>query len=916
VSAKAAIEVVAAKLVTPVIDPEYRVVLLDRKLSDHQAAGETKISPDPVSVDVYLKEETPAGYSGDAYAGGGKLKRSTADVEVFTDVACTTALAFDGSNVAALTHDQLVQGDKPQGKKLKLFLKGKKAGKFDLTLELEATDKKSIKVGDPHKQEMGVVELELEMHRYNVEIENPPPLEKLADDKKVKEGRVVHLQDGAKHGRAKLVVKKLEASQWPAGCESYDLVVEAEPVKKDGAGKVSLFETATGGSAKDKLQWQQKAVAAAQKVVWVEGTAETEQVRAIRVSLGLDRPADAHPPQQKQPKKHADWAPFTVVKLDKMAPDGQFAAASDDYKNGKYRQYVNLTAGLPAWAANKDYEVGDCRKNDSHDYEVITKGKSAASGGPTGTGADITDGGVHWKYAGINRGRTLKLRASLTKKLEKVGLRFALVPAATNGSTLPADWRPIATEHRYRDSTSAEVTVAAKGTTGKKNYTYWVVEKNAAGKVMGKGLGSTSAGNATLSATNHNEVKWNAVPGAAKYDVYLEGAGKLKADETATSFLHKGEAGDGKAVPEAPPKHILAQTDADGVAEAEVQLSLCGGDAFEAAVYLDQDPVLGPKNPVKSKAITVWRRFWYQKTYAVGFAVPDVTASHAEWRRLHVEMIKATDKPFEKATAPAGTFYPGWMITPGGADDEQGVVGSHNWVTLRGLFVADPEKPAVKAHVIACEHQWDAKGVSGIEDVWIDKSPSDEIVFAGIKVGVFKPPLDGGNVLDYGHYLEAATGVWQPLTEADVIVSKPRTEVGAVRVRLPAAATPPTAAQPVRVVIRVKKASGPWLGESSGSNILAVYRPAAADGEEGCESDYNDTVTHELGHSFKQVPEYGQQPEGTPDHPYQLRSNGNHCTYGNKKCMMYPSGPQPTAIHQFCEICSPYLRLQHMERFK
>jgi hypothetical protein len=56
---------------------------------------------------------------------------------------------------------------------------------------------------------------------------------------------------------------------------------------------------------------------------------------------------------------------------------------------------------ISAWAGNTAYALGDRRTHDSGKaYEVITAGTSAASGGPTGTGSNITDGSVHWKYLG------------------------------------------------------------------------------------------------------------------------------------------------------------------------------------------------------------------------------------------------------------------------------------------------------------------------------------------------------------------------------------------------------------------------------------------------------------------------------------------------------------------------------------
>lgn len=61
-------------------------------------------------------------------------------------------------------------------------------------------------------------------------------------------------------------------------------------------------------------------------------------------------------------------------------------------------------AAATAWVATTAYVVGDVRTNSSKIYRCITAGTSAGSGGPTGTGTDITDGTVHWRYLGDGTG--------------------------------------------------------------------------------------------------------------------------------------------------------------------------------------------------------------------------------------------------------------------------------------------------------------------------------------------------------------------------------------------------------------------------------------------------------------------------------------------------------------------------------
>lgn len=61
--------------------------------------------------------------------------------------------------------------------------------------------------------------------------------------------------------------------------------------------------------------------------------------------------------------------------------------------------WTAATAGTTQeWEASTDYIVGDRVTNSGNIYECITAGTSDSSGGPTTSGADITDGDAHWKY--------------------------------------------------------------------------------------------------------------------------------------------------------------------------------------------------------------------------------------------------------------------------------------------------------------------------------------------------------------------------------------------------------------------------------------------------------------------------------------------------------------------------------------
>jgi hypothetical protein len=53
-----------------------------------------------------------------------------------------------------------------------------------------------------------------------------------------------------------------------------------------------------------------------------------------------------------------------------------------------------------AWTGNTPYSLNEIVYNGTRFYKVTVAGTSAASGGPTGTTAGITDGGVTWNYQG------------------------------------------------------------------------------------------------------------------------------------------------------------------------------------------------------------------------------------------------------------------------------------------------------------------------------------------------------------------------------------------------------------------------------------------------------------------------------------------------------------------------------------
>jgi len=349
--AQQALTVKASNVVEPRLEVEYKVVLLDRKLSDHQEAGEKKIFAEPTYILVSAKQRQAE----PKYTKGAFLK-AAANIEAFTDEKCEDKDKLDLSQ--PIPNDKLFGGSP-----WKLYLKGKTKGKFTLSLELEDPGNPKIRKLGPVKIDMGVVELEMKLHWHdvaavkalqvdpdtdpvetyytNLKDKALPDQKAMTDEEKVKTGRLLHAQSNNNNGRAKLVVQKLDASQWPDGTDDYQIFIN--PTNASGA--VELWDKEWEGGAVNFPVGPVtvKDLKAAEKIYWVEGKTATKDFRQVMLDLTLDRPDKDAP--AKSPKRNADWARFTVaqikeLKIDYTATPGQAVAWDEPQK----RFYINLKA--------------------------------------------------------------------------------------------------------------------------------------------------------------------------------------------------------------------------------------------------------------------------------------------------------------------------------------------------------------------------------------------------------------------------------------------------------------------------------------------------------------------------------------------------------------------------------------------
>ena len=72
---------------------------------------------------------------------------------------------------------------------------------------------------------------------------------------------------------------------------------------------------------------------------------------------------------------------------------------------------VDVNFAATPWTASTTYKVGDLVRNNNNVYECDTDGTSASSGGPSGTGTNITDNSTRWdfKYSATGRENVLRL---------------------------------------------------------------------------------------------------------------------------------------------------------------------------------------------------------------------------------------------------------------------------------------------------------------------------------------------------------------------------------------------------------------------------------------------------------------------------------------------------------------------------
>ena len=377
---------------------------------------------------------------------------------------------------------------------------------------------------------------------------------------------------------------------------------------------------------------------------------------------------------------------------------------------------------------------------------------------------------------------------------------------------------------------------------------------------------------------------------------------------------------------------LTSSTDAEGwTPSIRVFVSQYGGDKIKVSAQADCEATGKPTGAkLETKQYVTWRRFWYQTTKPKAMAVAAPAASITAYDKVAAEMKAAETVEYEEADAPARTFYPSWMVGGKNGDAKEAVIGGHNREEYWKKFKEVKEQP-VKGHLILCHQQWDPYGTTDLLSYDLEKNPSDEITvdLKAWNAGILRPALKG-DVLASGTWKslapagDPAAGKNGNLSDGDILIEKGRSARNAIKIKLPAAAPDPTKH---KVQVKLKLNYGKYYGgESSIHQMLIVY--------DGDLKAYHQTVSHEFGHGFNNVPKAGKQTSPLENHAKQYTDEhggtGSHCNddatldmtdanfpkgiYRNGTCIMfhqlYPEGCKQL----FCSTCEPHVRLRDMSK--
>ncbi len=843
------IEVAPVNVVTPKIDMEYKVVLLEADLPDPEKA---KINTDPTYIVVYVEQTN----KNNPFRNNGKLKCSPAKVKAFLDEACTNEIPGEPGSGITLSNAQLTGAQKT-----KIYLKGKTAGQFEVSLELEDPSNGSIKVEKPvetkGKEKMGVVNLQLLLYQQdadalkNIQVDpdaDPPALsapdtyatkpekyhanllkqyhDKLRDkalpdqkemtnDEKVKKSRLLHVQKDGNFGRAKLVCKKLDAGQWPAGTDNYEIVLG----QQKQSGQVEAYDKEYEGTVKSfPVKIALGDLKAGDQTFWIQGKSATKKWGDVRLDLGVDRPEGG---LAKKPKRNGDWARFTVVQIQEVKISYKDEAGkASAWDQSQRRFYINLAA---QWdTTNKKF---------------------------------TTDGDTDEK------GRTIKIGAQLSEKLKDVTIHFMLAPDKNNGKAanwgvdLPPKWKwnKIAVTLKHKDKKDRKDLLHLTEKTNDEGYAEKeLVLSRFGGDKFTPGCYTDQDPHLAKYVHGHTDLE-KKKPVFAPYAIRIW-----------RKFWYQFTKADGFSPP-LPANAVTAYRD------------------VRAQMVLDQQKSFIETATGTAGEIVAPARTFYEDYILNGGNSTTKVANVGDYNKnaiANAAYEAKSDQPVKNQLIVCTCQY----------DVKKS--GNKRKATGRSAAItSDIHGTKVK--------------------ITMDKP-------------VFDPPLHGGSMVHKLYwYRKSAPGVKHNIAAAKAGIPKPRANNRQIEVDVPVINPAPGAGNnAVYIVATCWSPWGPYLGESFGKHSLIVYKSTSQLYKDDYHDTVVHEIGHALRQVPKPGKQPGHP--GVVDHPNQKdEGQGNHCRVndgvdaGKTKyvCVMYDSGPNRFSKHVYCKTCHPYILVENFSSF-
>lgn len=334
----------------------------------------------------------------------------------------------------------------------------------------------------------------------------------------------------------------------------------------------------------------------------------------------------------------------------------------------------------------------------------------------------------------------------------------------------------------------------------------------------------------------------------------------------------------------------VIETDAKGwTSQLSFYVSQYAGDQYKFSAKLHPSvKVARRRPPMPTKNYVVWRKFWYQMTYAQGYNPPVPTTAVDAYKEIYAEMAKATpgikqfrESDITNADLKPRTFVKEYMVKQGGsATKNVAVIGYHNTSLFKAMRPSTAHK--LTSNLIVAEYQCDsvdtdcATAVSVFE---LTRSPQ-EITITGAKI-ICKPPLKANSKLVIRGEWSKSSARWHRegyLTDSDIEIDAGRSALNKIKVKKPSGAGARD-----KVFIKLKiLATKSFAGCAAGDGqVVCVYKGTPSGF--GSTKDFNETVTHELGHLFNQTPKSAKKPPSLKNHQWQYvghGGSGSHCRDG------------------------------------